>query len=97
MKANSYKGEGFQILCLTLSIQLFAKSRVILLEDFLAQTKAFTSVNSPSIQNFKDSFVLDKNVREAADYMRHLIKKSFRSYSTIQYDSFQHLTNGIPY
>ncbi|KAG0131724.1 kinase-like domain-containing protein [Tuber indicum] len=50
-----------------------------------------------TIQNFKDSFVLDKNVRGAADYMRYLIKKSFRSYSTIQYDSSQHLTKGIPY
>ncbi|CAZ86484.1 unnamed protein product [Tuber melanosporum] len=50
-----------------------------------------------TIQNFKDRFVLDKNEREAADFMRYLVKKSYGSYSTVQYDRFQHLTNGIPY
>lgn len=50
-----------------------------------------------SIQNFKDRFVLDKTDREAADYMRHLIKKSQGSYSTGVYDQFQLITNGIPY
>ncbi|KAG0641100.1 kinase-like domain-containing protein [Tuber brumale] len=50
-----------------------------------------------TIQNFKDRFVLDKNEREAAGYMRHLVKKSYGSYSTVQYDRFQHLTNGITY
>lgn len=50
-----------------------------------------------TIQNFKDRFVLDKTDREAADYMRYLVKKSYSSYSTGQYDRFQHLTNGIPY
>ena len=41
--------------------------------------------------------MLDKTDREAADYMRYLVKKSYSSYSTGQYDRFQHLTNGIPY
>ena len=50
-----------------------------------------------TIQNFKDRFVLEKTDREAADYMRYLVKKSYSSYSTGQYDRFQHLTNGIPY
>jgi phosphatidylinositol 4-kinase len=50
-----------------------------------------------TIQNFRDRFELDKTDREAADYMRHLVKKSYGSYSTGQYDRFQHLTNGIPY
>lgn len=50
-----------------------------------------------TIQNFRDRFVLDKTDREAADYMRYLVKKSYGSYSTGQYDRFQHLTNGIPY
>ncbi|KAI5818864.1 hypothetical protein BZA77DRAFT_306621 [Pyronema omphalodes] len=50
-----------------------------------------------TIQNFRDRFVLDKTDREAADYMRYLVKKSYSSYSTGQYDRFQHLTNGIPY
>lgn len=50
-----------------------------------------------SIQNFKDRFVLEKTDREAADYMRHLIKKSQGSYSTGVYDQFQLITNGIPY
>ena len=50
-----------------------------------------------TIQNFRERFVLDKTDREAADYMRYLVKKSYSSYSTGQYDRFQHLTNGIPY
>ncbi|KAF1953865.1 phosphatidylinositol 4-kinase-like protein STT4 [Byssothecium circinans] len=50
-----------------------------------------------TIQNFRDRFVLEKTEREAADYMRELIKKSAGSYSTGTYDKFQQLTNGIPY
>ncbi|UKZ62337.1 uncharacterized protein TrAtP1_003587 [Trichoderma atroviride] len=50
-----------------------------------------------SVQNFKDRFVMDKTEREAADFMRDLIKKSYSSYSTGIYDQFQLLTNGIPY
>ncbi|KAH8148148.1 uncharacterized protein LAJ45_07912 [Morchella importuna] len=50
-----------------------------------------------TIQNFRDRFVLEKSEREAADYVRYLVKKSYSSLSTGQYDRFQHLTNGIPY
>ena len=50
-----------------------------------------------SIQHFKDRFVLDKSEREAAEFMKGLIKKSHSSYSTGVYDQFQLLTNGIPY
>ncbi|KAL6878598.1 phosphatidylinositol-4-kinase [Trichoderma novae-zelandiae] len=50
-----------------------------------------------SVQNFRDRFVMDKTEREAADFMRDLIKKSYSSYSTGIYDQFQLLTNGIPY
>lgn len=50
-----------------------------------------------SVKNFRDRFVLDKTEREAADYMRGLIKRSASSYSTGVYDQFQFITNGIPY
>lgn len=50
-----------------------------------------------TIQHFRERFVLDKTEREAADFMRDLIHKSYGSYSTTQYDRFQLLTNGIPY
>jgi len=50
-----------------------------------------------TIQNFKDRFVLEKSEREAADFMKSLIKKSYSSYSTGVYDQFQLMTNGIPY
>jgi len=50
-----------------------------------------------TIQHFKDRFVLEKNEREAADFMKDLIRKSYSSYSTGVYDQFQQLTNGIPY
>ncbi|KAH0559535.1 hypothetical protein GP486_003947 [Trichoglossum hirsutum] len=50
-----------------------------------------------TIQHFRERFVLEKSDREAADFMRELIKKSWSSYSTKGYDQFQLLTNGIPY
>ncbi|POR31257.1 Phosphatidylinositol 4-kinase STT4 [Tolypocladium paradoxum] len=50
-----------------------------------------------SVKHFRERFVLDKSEREAADFMKDLIKKSYSSYSTGIYDQFQLLTNGIPY
>ena len=50
-----------------------------------------------TIKHFRERFVLEKSEREAADFMRFLIKKSYNSYSTGVYDQFQLLTNGIPY
>ncbi|SPO04224.1 related to phosphatidylinositol-4-kinase [Cephalotrichum gorgonifer] len=50
-----------------------------------------------SVKHFRDRFVLDKSDREAADFMKDLVRKSHSSYSTGIYDQFQLLTNGIPY
>ncbi|KAG5925839.1 hypothetical protein E4U42_003902 [Claviceps africana] len=50
-----------------------------------------------SVKHFKERFVLGKTEREAADFMKGLIKTSYSSYSTGVYDQFQLLTNGIPY
>jgi phosphatidylinositol 4-kinase len=50
-----------------------------------------------TLKNFRDRFVLDKSEREAADYMRELVRKSYTSMSTKGYDHFQLITNGIPY
>lgn len=50
-----------------------------------------------TIQHFKERFVLEKSEREAADFVKHLIKKSHDSRSTGVYDQFQLMTNGIPY
>jgi phosphatidylinositol 4-kinase A len=50
-----------------------------------------------SISHFKERFVLEKSEREAAEFMKGLIKRSYGSYSTGIYDQFQLLTNGIPY
>lgn len=50
-----------------------------------------------TIQHFKERFVLERSEREAADFMKDLIKKSYSSYSTGVYDQFQQMTNGIPY
>ncbi|TKA76163.1 hypothetical protein B0A49_03968 [Cryomyces minteri] len=50
-----------------------------------------------TIQHFKERFVPQKTERDAADFMRGLVDKSYRSYSTKGYDQFQLLTNGIPY
>jgi len=50
-----------------------------------------------TIQHLKERFVLERSEREAADFMRDLVKRSYGSYTTKQYDQFQLLTNGIPY
>jgi len=50
-----------------------------------------------TITHLRQRFVLEKSEREAADFMKDLIKKSYSSYSTKGYDQFQLLTNGIPY
>ncbi|KAH6625953.1 hypothetical protein B0J18DRAFT_126588 [Chaetomium sp. MPI-SDFR-AT-0129] len=50
-----------------------------------------------SVNHFKERFVLEKSEREAAEFMKALIKRSYGSYSTGIYDQFQLLTNGIPY
>ncbi|KAF3762302.1 hypothetical protein M406DRAFT_264654 [Cryphonectria parasitica EP155] len=50
-----------------------------------------------SVEHFRQRFVLDKSEREAADFMKELIRKSYSSYSTGIYDQFQLMTNGIPY
>jgi phosphatidylinositol 4-kinase A len=50
-----------------------------------------------TIQHFKERFVLEKSEREAAEFVKHLIKRSHDSRSTGVYDQFQLFTNGIPY
>ena len=50
-----------------------------------------------TMKHFRERFVLEKSEREAADFVRHLVHVSERSYSTGVYDYFQLLTNGIPY
>ncbi|RYP78531.1 hypothetical protein DL771_000484 [Monosporascus sp. 5C6A] len=50
-----------------------------------------------TIRHFRDRFVLDRGDREAADYVRDLVRRSAGSYSTMVYDQFQLITNGIPY
>ncbi|RDW74087.1 phosphatidylinositol 4-kinase-like protein [Coleophoma crateriformis] len=50
-----------------------------------------------TIQHFKERFVLEKSEREAADFVKKLVKTSAGSYSTGVYDQFQLMTNGIPY
>jgi phosphatidylinositol 4-kinase A len=50
-----------------------------------------------TIQHFMDRFVLERSERDAADFVKDLIKKSHSSRSTGVYDQFQLMTNGIPY
>ncbi|SPQ18964.1 9d2e47b4-0d6b-430b-b2bd-2d91db09fa24 [Thermothielavioides terrestris] len=50
-----------------------------------------------SVKHLRERFVLEKSEREAAEFMRGLIRRSYGSYSTGMYDQFQLLTNGIPY
>lgn len=50
-----------------------------------------------TVQHFRERFVLERNERDAADFVKDLIKKSYSSHSTKTYDQFQLLTNGIPY
>ncbi|KAI1369409.1 phosphatidylinositol 3 [Xylaria arbuscula] len=50
-----------------------------------------------SVKHFKERFVLEKNEREAAEFVKDLVRRSAGSYSTMVYDQFQLMTNGIPY
>ncbi|KAI1277059.1 phosphatidylinositol 3 [Xylaria sp. FL0933] len=50
-----------------------------------------------SVKHFRERFVLEKNEREAAEFVKDLVRKSAGSYSTMVYDQFQLMTNGIPY
>ena len=50
-----------------------------------------------TLRHFRDRFVLDRDDRRAAAFVRHLVRVSERSYSTGVYDYYQLLTNGIPY
>ena len=50
-----------------------------------------------TVKHLRERFVLEKSEREAAEFMRMLIRKSESSFSTKGYDQFQLLTNGIPY
>ena len=50
-----------------------------------------------TIKHFRERFVLEKGDREAADFVRFLVRKSLDSRSTYVYDEFQLLTNGIPF
>lgn len=93
--SQSYK--WFEELC----VKAFLASRpyaeklshlvVLMLDSGLPCFKPYT------IQHFQERFVLGKTEREAAEFVRLLIRKSYGSYSTGVYDQFQLLTNGIPY
>jgi phosphatidylinositol 4-kinase A len=50
-----------------------------------------------TMRNFKNRFVLEKNEKEAAEFMLGCIKKSAANVTTKVYDEFQLITNGIPY
>ncbi|KAI5295141.1 phosphatidylinositol-4- kinase [Ascosphaera acerosa] len=50
-----------------------------------------------TLRNFRDRFAPDKNEREAAEFMQELVRKSYLSRSTKEYDRFQLWTNKIPY
>jgi len=50
-----------------------------------------------TMRNLRSRFVLEKNEKEAAEFMLGCIKKSAANFTTKVYDEFQLLTNGIPY
>jgi phosphatidylinositol 4-kinase len=64
---------------------------------FLMLDSGLPCFKPETMQHFRDRFVLEKSEREAADFMKGLIKKSHANYSTEVYDKFQEITNGIPY
>lgn len=50
-----------------------------------------------TINNLRSRFAPNKTQREASQFMRKLIRRSYESLATKGYDEFQRLTNGIPY
>jgi phosphatidylinositol 4-kinase A len=65
---------------------------ILMLDSGLPCFKGMTT-----IKNLRDRFVLDKNEREASEYMMGLIRASHENVRTVLYDQFQYATNGIPY
>ena len=93
--AQSYR--WFEELCVKafLACRPFAEKLchmvVLMLDSGLPCFKPVT------VMHFRQRFVLEKNEREAAEFMRELVSKSYKSLSTKGYDWFQLQTNGIPY
>lgn len=63
----------------------------------LMQDSGLPCFKPETVRHFRERFVLEKTEREAADFMKDLIKKSYVSVTTGWYDGFQMMTNGIPY
>ncbi|KAK9448292.1 uncharacterized protein V1518DRAFT_418558 [Limtongia smithiae] len=96
--ANTQAYHWFEELCIKafLSCRPYAENIircvVPMLESGLPCFKGETT-----IRKLRERFVLEKSDKEAAVYMRGLIKKSAESVYTRGYDEFQKMTNGIPY
>ncbi len=94
---NGQSYRWFEELCvkgfLAARLHVESLSRIVL----LMMQSGLPCFKPETILNFKNRFVLEKTEREAATYMRGLIKTSFASVSTGVYDRFQLVTNGIPY
>lgn len=73
-------------------MDVIVKCVLPMLESGLPCFKGMTT-----IRNLKSRFVPQKSEKEAALFMRRLIRKSYESFFTKGYDEFQRLTNGIPY
>jgi phosphatidylinositol 4-kinase len=88
----------FEELCVKgfLACRLYAEDMIrcvfLMLDSGLPCFKGMTT-----IKNLRERFVLDKNEREAGDYMLSLIRASHENVRTVLYDQFQYATNGIPY
>lgn len=95
MEHQSFK--WFEELCVKsfLAARPFAEklSQIVL----LMMDSGLPCFKPESVSHFKERFVLDKNEREAADFVRDLVRRSAGSWSTGVYDQFQLMTNGIPY
>ncbi|KAF2842827.1 hypothetical protein M501DRAFT_32254 [Patellaria atrata CBS 101060] len=94
---NSQSYKWFEELCVKAFLAVRQHSEHLAHIVILMLDSGLPCFKPETIQHFRERFVLERSEREAADFMRELIKRSQGSYSTRGYDQFQLLTNGIPY
>ena len=97
---NDVNSEHYKLFVdLTVKAFLVARpyARYILLMVSLMLESSLPCFKPHTMDNMRDRFRLDLEDKDAAIYMKKLIHASHRAVSTVVYDGFQRLTNGIPF
>lgn len=97
---NSVNSEHYRLFVdLTVKAFLVARpyARYILLMVSLMLGSGLPCFKPHTMENLRERFRLDLEDKDAAIYMKKIINASHKAVSTVVYDGFQKLTNGIPF